>query len=68
MCFEHQNFFPQLVFIYSNVLRSAGEAVPPSTAVDQVSQQPSYYLEEVEEEESYISEAIQEITDGTFCL
>ncbi|XP_054458971.1 obscurin [Anoplopoma fimbria] len=41
---------------------STGDAVPASTSMDQVAQQPLCYLEE--EEEIYISEQMQEITDA----
>lgn len=70
LSFEQQNCFPQLIslLISSIVHRGAKQAVPESTAADQVSQEPPHYQEEEEEEESYISEAMQEITDGTFCL
>lgn len=66
LSFEHQNCFLQLIslLISSIVPRGAEQAVPESTAADQVSQEPPHYQEE--EEESYISEAMQEITDGTF--
>lgn len=69
LSFEYQNCFPQLIslLISSIVPRGAEQAVAESRAADQVSQEPPHYQEE-EEEDSYISEAMQEITDGTFCL
>ncbi|XP_022616679.1 obscurin-like [Seriola dumerili] len=42
---------------------STEETAPAATSMDQVVQQPLYYLEE-EEEEIYISEPMQEITDA----
>ncbi|XP_044055731.1 obscurin isoform X3 [Siniperca chuatsi] len=42
---------------------STEEAIPASTSMDQVVQQPACYLED-EEEEIYISESMQEITDA----
>lgn len=68
--FEIQS--PQLIslLVSRDAPRTPEQAVPALTSADWVSQEPPRYLEEEEEaeEESFISEAMQQITDGAFCL